>query len=145
MYSKAGYYGKSMWLVLVGLILWMVVSVLLRRSIGMSDFDITMLLFLETITYFCIIGVILVVIPEYSQKKRMRVHSRLESRSYEQHYDLEFHSLTKCLSDGTVPEPNCPECGEIISFKQALDWMGPSAFVCPNCGQVVELDELNLD
>jgi hypothetical protein len=56
--------------------------------------------------------------------------------------EVGFNSLTRNLVDSTGPKPRCPECDAEIDFSEDLEWMGPTAFLCKMCEQVIELDRI---
>lgn len=56
--------------------------------------------------------------------------------------EIGFVSLTRNLVKSDRPNPTCPECGEDIDFSIELEWMGPSAFVCNKCEEVIELHRI---
>lgn len=57
---------------------------------------------------------------------------------------VEFESLTRALLDPSNSDsPSCPKCGESIDFNEKVEWMGPTAFVCNSCQEIVELSELD--
>ncbi|MHA2380441.1 MAG: hypothetical protein ACXADO_10305 [Candidatus Thorarchaeota archaeon] len=54
-----------------------------------------------------------------------------------------FESITRALRNPFNPDaPYCPKCEHLIDFSEDLKWMGPTAFVCKNCGEIIELSEL---
>ncbi|MFW9968444.1 MAG: hypothetical protein ACFFEA_14945 [Candidatus Thorarchaeota archaeon] len=56
--------------------------------------------------------------------------------------EVGFNSLTRNLVDSTGPKPRCPECDAEIDFSVDLEWMGPTAFLCKRCEQVIELNRI---
>jgi hypothetical protein len=56
--------------------------------------------------------------------------------------DIGFVSLTRALVDSSAPKQHCPECDAKIDFSEDIEWMGPTAFLCRSCKQVIELDKV---
>jgi len=57
---------------------------------------------------------------------------------------VRFESLTRTLLNPLHPDsPRCPECGHDIDFTKDIEWMGPTAFLCKECGRVIEIKELD--
>ena len=56
--------------------------------------------------------------------------------------DAGFASLTKSLVDTSGAKPHCPECNAEIDFSKDIEWLGPTAFICRYCENVIELHRI---
>ncbi|MHA2603202.1 MAG: hypothetical protein AM324_013855 [Candidatus Thorarchaeota archaeon SMTZ1-83] len=57
---------------------------------------------------------------------------------------IKFESLTRTLLNPLHPDtPECPDCGHEIDFTRDIEWVGPTAFLCSNCGRIIEISELD--
>ncbi|MHA2068069.1 MAG: hypothetical protein ACXABY_27225 [Candidatus Thorarchaeota archaeon] len=66
----------------------------------------------------------------------------MQSPNHTPSVDIGFVSLTRSLVDSTRPNPLCPECEAEIDFSEDLEWMGPTAFQCRTCEEVIELHRI---
>lgn len=69
----------------------------------------------------------------------LSVSQRMEAPNQAPSTDVAFVSLTRSLVNTSGARPHCPECNAEIDFSHDIEWLGPTAFICRSCRNVIEL------
>jgi hypothetical protein len=65
--------------------------------------------------------------------------SRIKGRSS---FSIDFESITRKLVGPSAQTRPCPHCLSAIDFNETIEWLGPTALACNQCGKVVNIDDL---
>ncbi|PNX51451.1 MAG: hypothetical protein BV458_11515 [Thermoplasmata archaeon M9B2D] len=55
---------------------------------------------------------------------------------------VEFDSITRKLVGPAAQTRPCPHCLSAINFNEKIEWLGPTALACSQCGKIVNIDDL---